>query len=125
VAGPAVAHGLQLLPQQWRRTAEWLLIAGAVSSAVVADLVSEGPVRGAIVYVLAVFPGLLAFLAFRTVFASAFVSLAPLYFVIAELTRTWPTHAPEVALDRALSVQPRGCSSMPRSTCSSWCCQCS
>jgi membrane-associated phospholipid phosphatase len=40
------------------------------------------------------------------VFASAFVSLAPLYFFIAELTRSRSTYAPEVALDRALSVQP-------------------
>ena len=106
VAGPAVAYGLQLLPQRWRRTADWLLIAGAALVAVLADLASEGPVAGVFVYVIAVLPGLLAFLVWRTVFASAFVSLAPLYFFIAQLTRSRSTHAPEVALDRALSVQP-------------------
>ena len=76
VAGPAVAYGLQLLPQHWRRTAEWLLIAGAVVIAVLADLLSEGPVGGVFVYVLAALPGLIAFLAWRTLVASTFVSLA-------------------------------------------------
>lgn len=106
VAGPAVAYGLQLLPQRWRRTTEWLLIAGALVVGLLANLLLKSPVGGAFVYVLAALPGLLAFLAFRTLLASAIVSLAPLYFVIGNLTRGWPTYAPEVALDRALSVQP-------------------
>jgi uncharacterized RDD family membrane protein YckC len=106
VAGPAVAYGLRLLPQRWRRTTEWLLIAGAVLVAVGADVVSEGPVGGVFVYVIAALPGLVAFLAWRTLLASTFVSLAPLYFVIAELTRGRSTYAPDVALDRALSLQP-------------------
>jgi membrane-associated phospholipid phosphatase len=106
-AGPAVVYGLQLLPHGWRRTTEWLLIVSAVLVAVVADVLTEGPGgAGAIVYVLAVFPGLIAFLAWRTLLASTFVSLAPLYFVIAVLTRSRLTFAPEVALDRAISVQP-------------------
>lgn len=57
-------------------------------------------------YVLAALPGLVAYLAWRTLLASTFVSLAPLYFVIAVLTSGRPTHAPEVALDRALPLQP-------------------
>lgn len=106
VAGPVVAYGLQLVPQQWRRTAEWSLIAAAVLTAVVSDLAAEGPVSGAVVYVIAVLPGLLTFLAFRTLVASTFVSLAPFYFVIGELTRNRTTYVPEVALDRAVPVQP-------------------
>jgi len=107
VAGPAVAYGLQAVPQPWRRTTEWLLIAGAVLVAVMADLLTEGPgAGGAVVYVIAALPGLVAFLAWRTLLASSFVSLAPLYFVIAVLTRGRPTYAPAVALDRALPVQP-------------------
>ncbi len=106
MAGPAVAYGLQLLPDQWRRAAQWLLIVAAVLVAVVADLASEGPVSGAIVYVIAVLPGLLTYLAFRTLVASAFVSLAPLYFVIAILNRDRPTFAPELALDRSVPVEP-------------------
>lgn len=106
VAGPAVAYGLQLLPQRWRRTTEWLLIAGAVVVALLADLLLEGPVGGVKVYVLAALPGLVAFLAFRTLLASTLVSLVPLYFVIGNLTQGWSTYAPEVALDRALSLQP-------------------
>jgi hypothetical protein len=106
-AGPAVAYGLEFLPKEWRRTTEWLLIAGAVSVAVLADLLTEGPGGGGVfVYVLAVFPGLVAFLAWRTLLASTFVSLAPLYFVIAILTRDRSTFAPELALDRALPLQP-------------------
>jgi len=106
VAGPAVAYGLRSVPQPWRKKAEWLLIAAAVLVAVVADLMSEGPVGGAIVYLIAVLPGLLTYLAFRTLVASTFVSLAPLYFVIADLTRGRPTHAPEIGIDRILPVQP-------------------
>lgn len=106
VAGPAVAYGLQLLPQRWRRTTEWLLIAGAAVVAVLADLLSEGPVGGVFVYVLAALPGLVAFLAWRTLLASTLVSLAPLYFVIGALTQGRSTHTPEIALDRALSLQP-------------------
>ena len=101
VAGPAVAYGLELLPQRWRRTTEWLLIVGAVVVAVLVHLLPE-----VFVYVLAALPGLVAFLAFRTLLASALVSLAPLYFVIGDLTRGQPTYVPEVALDRAVSLQP-------------------
>ena len=106
VAGPAVAHGLQLLPHSWRRRAEWLLIVGAALAAVAADLMWEGPVAGAFVYVLAVLPGFLAYLAFRTLLASAFVSLAPLYFVIAAMTRGEAAYVPAVALDEAIPLEP-------------------
>jgi membrane-associated phospholipid phosphatase len=58
------------------------------------------------VYVLAALPGLVAFLAFRTLAASALVSLAPLYFVIGELTRGRPAYTPDVALDAAVPLQP-------------------
>jgi membrane-associated phospholipid phosphatase len=106
-AGPAVAYGVEFLPQQWRRTTEWLLIGGAVSIAVLADWFTDGPGGGGVfIYVLAVLPGLIAFLAWRTLLASTFVSLAPLYFVVAILTRDRTTYAPELALDRALSLQP-------------------
>jgi membrane-associated phospholipid phosphatase len=95
-----------MLPQGWRRTTEWLLIAGAVAAALLADFLLRSPVGGLFVYVLAALPGLVAFLAWRTLLASTLVSLAPLYFVIGELTRGWPTYVPEVALDRAVSLQP-------------------
>jgi membrane-associated phospholipid phosphatase len=107
VAGPVVAYGLQLLPHEWRRTTEWLLIVGAVAVAVVADLLTEGPGGGgAFVYVIAALPGLVAFLAWRTLLASTFVSLAPLYFVIAVMTENRSTYSPEIALDRAISLRP-------------------
>ncbi len=103
---PAAVYGLELLPHAWRRPTEWLLIAGAAVLAIVADLSSEGPVGGGFVYVLAVLPGALAFLVWRTLLASAFVTLAPMYFIIAVLTRGRETYAPALALDAAFSLQP-------------------
>ena len=106
VAGPTVAYGVQLLPQTWRRASEWLLIAFALGLAVMADLLLKSNVAGVFVYVLAALPGVVAFLAWRTLVASTLVSLAPLYFVIGDLTRGRPTYAPEVSLDGAFSLQP-------------------
>ena len=107
VAGPAAAYGLRFVPPRWTRPAQWILIVGAVAIAIVADLLVEGPGGGgAIVYLLAVLPGLIAYLAFRTLLASALVSLLPLYFVIGDLTSDWPTHMPAIALDRAIPVEP-------------------
>lgn len=106
VAGPAVVHGLQALPPQRRKTAEWLLIAGAALLAILADFLLRSPIGGGFVYALAILPGLVAYLAFRTLLASALVSLAPLYFAIGDMTRRWPTYTPEVALDRAVPLQP-------------------
>jgi membrane-associated phospholipid phosphatase len=106
VAGPAVAYGLQLLPQEWRRPAEWLLIAGALGVAAVVARMSDGRVGGLLICVVAALPGLIALLFWRSLLASTLVSLAPLYFVIGELTRGRPTHAPAIWLDRALPLRP-------------------
>lgn len=46
VAGPALVYGLGRVPQRWRRTAEWLLLAGAVVFAVLTHFFSEGPMGG-------------------------------------------------------------------------------
>ncbi len=106
MTGPAVVYGLQAVPHRWRRTTEWVLIVGAGVVALFADLLLKSAVGGAFVYVLAALPGIVAFLALRTLLASALVSLAPLYFAIGDLTRGWPTYVPEVALDRVVPLQP-------------------
>ena len=106
VAGPAAVYGLELLPHAWRRTTEWLVIVGAAVLAILADLSSEGPVGGGVVYLLAVLPGLLAFLVWRTLLASTFVTLAPMYFIIAVLTRGRETYAPALAVDAAFPLRP-------------------
>jgi membrane-associated phospholipid phosphatase len=97
IAGPALAWGLGRLSHDSRRRTEWTLIAGALIVALFAEPLLRSPVGGTFVYLLAALPGLVAFLAFRTLLASTLVSLAPLYFVIANLTQAWPTYAPETA----------------------------
>lgn len=106
IAGPVLAWGLKRLPHDSRRLVEWRLIGGMLVIALFAEPLLRSPVGGAFVYILAALPGLVAFLAFRTLLASTLVSLAPLYFVIANLTRTWPTYAPETAFDRAIPLRP-------------------
>ncbi len=106
VAGPPLAHRLELVPERRRRTTEWLLLGGAVAFTLLASVFVESRVGVALTYALAALPALVAFLAFRTLLASMIVSLAPLYFVIGEMTRGQRTFAPEIAMDRALSVEP-------------------
>ena len=102
-----MAWALDRIPQRWRRTIEWLLIAAAVIVAVAADLLQEGPGAGGIfIYILAALPGLVTFLVWRSLLASALVSLAPMYFVIAILTRGRPTFMPEIGLDRSIPLRP-------------------
>lgn len=107
VAGRALLHGLQLLPQRWRRTTAWLLVGGAVVAAILGELSPAGPVKeGLFVFLLGAVPGIFAYVAWRTALASALVSLVPLYFGIGAATLGRPLHMPEVALDRAVSLQP-------------------
>ena len=105
-AGPAVAYGLDFLPLRWRQSTAWSLVAVALLAAVLADVIFAGPVGGAFVYVLAALPGIVAFLAFRTILASLFVSLLPFYLVIGELTRGQTAYAPAIAVDRLVPLQP-------------------
>ena len=105
-AGPAVAFGLEYLPRRWRKSTAWSLVAAALLAAVLADVIFAGPVGGAFVYVLAALPGIVAFLAFRTILATLFVSLLPFYLVIGELTRACPAHTPAMAVDRLVPLLP-------------------
>lgn len=105
-AGPAVAYGVEQLPHEWRRRTEWLVIGLGLAAAVLLELLPGAPGATVLVYLLAALPGLLAFLAFRTLYASAVVSLAPLYFVIGALGPSRPAHAPVLALDSAFPVEP-------------------
>ncbi|HEX6976000.1 MAG TPA: phosphatase PAP2 family protein [Vicinamibacterales bacterium] len=100
VAGPVMASRLDVMPARSRRRAEWLLVAGALLLALIAARVPS------LVWALAVLPGLVTYLAFRTVLASTFVSLLPAYFVIGHLTQSWPMHRPETALDRVVPLDP-------------------
>jgi membrane-associated phospholipid phosphatase len=106
IAGPAVAYGLDLLPERWRRTTEWLMIVGVLLVALLGSLLPPGPVAGVFVYVLAALPGLVTFLAWRSLLATALVSLAPMYFVIGALTRGRAIYTPAIALDRAVPLEP-------------------
>jgi membrane-associated phospholipid phosphatase len=107
VAGSALVRTIESLPRQWRRSAQWLIVAGAAGVAIVADAISSGPgAQGMVVFLLAALPGIVAYLAARTILASALVSLAPVYFVVGELTRGRPTYMPFIALDHAVPLQP-------------------
>jgi membrane-associated phospholipid phosphatase len=106
-AGPVLSRALARLPDARRRTAEWTIILGAAGFAIAADLASDGPVSGASAYLLPALPGLLTFLVWRSLLASALVSLVPMYFVIAILVRHGRIlHSPELGLDRMMAVQP-------------------
>jgi len=107
VAGPLLARGLDLVSPRWRRTIEWATIVAAVGVAIAADLLQDGPgAGGGFVYLLAALPGIITFLVWRSLLASALVSMAPMYFVLAILTRGRPTFVPELALDRGIPVVP-------------------
>ena len=102
LAGPLAVYGVERLPAPWRRTAQWAVIGLA---AILAIVLGPGT-GGAFVYILVALPGFVTFLVWRSHLAAALVSMAPMYFVIAILTRGRPTHIPEIALDRAIPVQP-------------------
>ena len=107
VAGPVVAYALSFVPPHRRRVTEWTLIVGAMVFAILADLLTSGPgASGTAAYAISAFPGLITYLAFRSLLASSFVSLAPMYIIIAVYTRTRVTHTPEIALDRLMPVEP-------------------
>jgi hypothetical protein len=98
VAGPVVAYALSFVPPRRRRTADWSLIIAAVLFAILADVLTAGPgASGVAAYAIAAFPGLITYLVFRSLLASSFVSLMPMYFIIAIYTRTRVTHARDCA----------------------------
>lgn len=102
LAGPIAAYGVERLPVRWRRTAQW----AAIGTAAIAAVVFGPGTGGAFVYILVALPGFVTFLVWRSHLASALVSMAPMYFVIAILTRGRNTRIPEIALDRIIAVQP-------------------
>ncbi len=105
VGGRAVVFGLESLPEGRRRASEWLFIVGA--AVVAASLRLDRPGAPVLLaFVVVALPGILAYLAWRTVLASALVSFLPLYFAIAEVVRGGTLHAPALGLDRALPVEP-------------------
>ena len=107
VAGRGVVYGLDFVPQRWRRFSAWLFVGASVFVAIAGDLLTNGPgARGAVVFLIAVLPGILAYLAWRTMLASAVVSLVPMYFVIGALTSGRSTYVPYTALDRPFPVEP-------------------
>lgn len=107
VAGRGVVYGLDFVPQGWRKTAEWSLVGGGAVAAIVGDLLSKGPWGDRVfAFVLATLPGLIAYLAWRTMLASAVVSLVPFYFAIGAPAPDSTLHAPYIALDRLVPLQP-------------------
>lgn len=107
ITGKALTRVLESVPEHRRRTVEWTLIGIAVLVAVGGDLLPDGPrVRAVFAFVVGALPGTVAYLAWRTVYASAVVSLLPVYFFIGALLAGRTVHAPAIALDRALPLEP-------------------
>jgi membrane-associated phospholipid phosphatase len=106
LGGPLLGYGLDALPQRWQRAGAWTLVAGATAFAALFALLPGAMHARAPIYVLAALPGLVAYLAFRTILAPVFVSLLPVYFVIGHMTRDWPTYRPEMTLDRLMGLSP-------------------
>ncbi|MEW5982779.1 MAG: phosphatase PAP2 family protein [Acidobacteriota bacterium] len=105
--GPALVTGVRQLPAERQRTAWWLLVVGAAVVAVAGDHWSDGPAaRFAFAFVIATLPGIVAFLAWRTVLASAVVSLVPLYFAIPALVEGRTLFVPATALDGVVPLEP-------------------
>ena len=106
-AGPALARALNALPPDRRRAVEWVVILAAVTFAIVVGLVGEEILPGSSAYVLPALPGLLTFVVWRSLLATALVSLMPMYFVIALIVRDRAMfYAPELELDRMMGLQP-------------------
>jgi hypothetical protein len=105
-AGPALAYGLDRVPDRHRRVAAWSLVLGALTVTLLFELVFRAAAGHLFVYVLASLPGVLTFIASRSLLATAFVALLPFYLVIGDLTRGMPVHAPALALDRAMPLRP-------------------
>lgn len=104
--GPAVAYGIDRVPQERRRIIAWGVILAALLAAVLSDFVFKSAAGHLFVYVLAAIPGVLTFVVSRSLLATAFVALLPFYLVIGEMTRGKPVNVPEIALDRAMGLRP-------------------
>ena len=92
------------IPRGGRRIVEWSVV---ILSLVYALLVVRFEWGGAAAYVLALLPCVLAYIVARTLLASAFMFLLPMYFVIGQWTSGWPHYQPFVALDAGMPLSPR------------------
>ncbi len=107
VAGRGLQRGLERVSERRRRRAVWLLIGLAVAATVLAELLPEGLLTEAVfIFLLGAVPGIVVYMLSGTALASAVVSLVPLYFGVGAQTLGLGLHAPEVALDRAVGLEP-------------------
>jgi hypothetical protein len=86
-----------------RRIAEWSIVILSLAYALLFVRFEWG---GAAAYLLALLPCLLAYVVARTLLASAFMFLLPMYFVIGQWTAGWPHYQPYIDLDHAMPVRP-------------------
>jgi len=88
------------------RTPAWLIAGAALAFTLGTQTLSPGPLRDSSAYLVALLPGLLTALVFRSVLAGVAVTLAPMYFVIGFMLRGLPAHSPMTALDRVWPLEP-------------------
>jgi membrane-associated phospholipid phosphatase len=97
---------LAFAPERRFGTTEWAIVGGATLLTLAAQLLSPGPLKNSSAYVIALLPGLLTALVFRSLLAGAAVTLAPMYFIIGFVRRGLPAHAPMLALDYVWPLRP-------------------
>ena len=88
------------------RLIEWGLVVGAAAFAFAIQVLPPGPVKNGSAYGVALLPGILTAVVFRSLLAGIAVTLAPMYFVIGFMLRGLPAHRPMLAIDRAWPLRP-------------------
>ena len=97
---------LETAPERRSRTTDWAIVGAATVFTLAAQLLTPGTLRNSSAYVIALLPGVLTALVFRSFLAGAAVTLAPMYFVIGFIRRGLAAHAPMLPLDRAWPLRP-------------------
>jgi membrane-associated phospholipid phosphatase len=90
-------------PADWRRAGVW---AAVIASLIYALLFVRFSWGGGAAYLLALLPTVLATLVARSLLAGAFVFLLPVYFVIGQVTASWPHYQPFIWLDHSMPLAP-------------------
>lgn len=94
------------VPERRLSMAQWGLVGGAAVFAIAVQALPPGVLKDTLAYPVALLPGILTAVVFRSVLAGIAVTLAPMYFVIGFMLRGLPAHRPMLAIDQAWPLRP-------------------